>query len=42
MQQSHGMGYAEYERSFDKRIEVEKIREAQYRESVIFTASLNK
>ncbi|WP_017726360.1 hypothetical protein [Halalkalibacterium ligniniphilum] len=30
MQQAHGVGYAEYERNLDKRLEVEKAREEDY------------
>ncbi len=33
MQQSHGMGYAEYNRSLTKRLEVEKAREEDYKKS---------
>ncbi|MGY0693271.1 hypothetical protein ACW2QC_10840 [Virgibacillus sp. FSP13] len=32
MQQSHGMGYAEYGRKLDKRIVVEKRRQQEYEE----------
>ncbi|WP_209369588.1 hypothetical protein [Sediminibacillus dalangtanensis] len=33
MQQNHGIGYAEYGRKLDKRLEVEKEREDSYRQS---------
>ncbi len=33
MQQAHGFGYAEYCQSFEKRIEVEKAREFEYKKS---------
>ncbi|MFC0270900.1 hypothetical protein ACFFIX_05485 [Metabacillus herbersteinensis] len=33
MHQTHGMGYAEYSRHHDKRMEVEKSREMDYRKS---------
>ncbi|MGV3487114.1 MAG: hypothetical protein ACO1OC_00820 [Tuberibacillus sp.] len=42
MQQSHNMGFAEYERSLEKRMKVEKVREKDYRRSVILTAALHK
>jgi len=42
MQQSHNIGYAEYERSLEKRIKVEKDRDKEYRQSTILAAELNK
>ncbi|SDK07263.1 hypothetical protein [Sediminibacillus albus] len=33
MQQNHGLGYAEYGRKLDKRLEVEREREESYRKS---------
>lgn len=33
MQKSHGIGYAEYGRKLDKRIQVEKRRERDYAQS---------
>ncbi|WP_179107339.1 hypothetical protein [Sediminibacillus massiliensis] len=33
MQQNHGIGYAEYGRKLDKRLEVEKEREKSYEKS---------
>ena len=33
MQKAHGIGYAEYSRSYEKRIEVEKARELDYKRS---------
>ncbi|WP_053218750.1 hypothetical protein [Virgibacillus senegalensis] len=33
MHQNHGIGYAEYERKLEKRLEVEKEREDSYRKS---------
>ncbi|MFC7394327.1 hypothetical protein [Scopulibacillus cellulosilyticus] len=38
MHQSHGIGYAEYERSLEKRLEVEKSREKDYRKCNIIAA----
>lgn len=33
MQQSHGIGYSEYSRKLDVRIQVEKRREREYKQS---------
>ncbi|ARK31974.1 hypothetical protein BkAM31D_20180 [Halalkalibacter krulwichiae] len=33
MQQAHGISYSEYERSLDKKIEIEKQREKDYEAS---------
>ncbi len=33
MQQSHGIGYADYNRSLEKRLEVEKAREKDHQQS---------
>ncbi|WP_257349752.1 hypothetical protein [Pseudalkalibacillus decolorationis] len=33
MHQSHGIGYAEYERSLEKRLKIEQKRERDYRQS---------
>jgi hypothetical protein len=33
MQQNHGIGYEEYNRSLEKRLEVEKEREKDYKRS---------
>jgi hypothetical protein len=33
MHQSHGIGYSEYERNLDKRLEVEKERDKEYKKA---------
>ncbi|WP_279401910.1 hypothetical protein [Piscibacillus salipiscarius] len=33
MQQSHGVGYTEYSQKLEKRLQIEKEREKNYRES---------
>lgn len=38
LQHSHGIGYAEYNRSLDKRLEVEKTREMDYKKSNLIAA----
>lgn len=40
MQQSHGIGYAEYNRNLDKRLKVEKQREKDHRKSLEIMSSL--
>lgn len=40
MQQSHKMGYAEYERNFDNRIAVEKRRQKEYEKCKFLVAEL--
>ncbi|MGC4378754.1 hypothetical protein WD019_17795 [Fictibacillus sp. Mic-4] len=42
MQKSHGIGYAEYERSLEKRLEVEEKREAEYVKGLDVTAELDR
>lgn len=40
MQQSHGIGYAEYNRNLDNRLMVEKQREEDHRRSLEIMSSL--
>jgi len=42
MQQSHGIGYKEYERKFDNRITVEKRREKEYKQCKHLVASFDR
>ncbi|MGQ4667344.1 hypothetical protein ACUIJN_16175 [Metabacillus halosaccharovorans] len=42
MHQSHGMGYAEYARKHDKRMDVEMSREEEYRKSQLIYADLER
>lgn len=42
MHQSHGMGYAEYARKHDKRMDVEMSREEEYRKSQLIHAELER
>ncbi|WLD95493.1 hypothetical protein [Alkalihalobacillus sp. AL-G] len=46
MHQSHGIGYAEYERSLEKRLKIEQKRDQDYRKSQQmlhqFTGKVNK
>ncbi|PLT28084.1 hypothetical protein [Peribacillus deserti] len=42
MQQNHGIGYSEYSRDLDLRIEVEKKREKSYSKSHQITEELNR
>ncbi|TCP23511.1 hypothetical protein EV207_13031 [Scopulibacillus darangshiensis] len=39
MHQAHGIGYAEYENSLEKRIEVEKAREKDHHKCTQITAT---
>jgi hypothetical protein len=39
MQNARGIGFAEYERSLDKRIQIEKIRDKEHRQCAIMLAS---
>lgn len=41
MQQSHGLSYAEYNQNLEKRIEVEKEREKEYRKCNKIAAEFN-
>ncbi|MBB6453462.1 hypothetical protein HNQ94_001911 [Salirhabdus euzebyi] len=42
MQQSHGIGYKEYSRKLEKRLEVEKRREKEYQKSRQITAEVDR
>ncbi|MBM7551260.1 hypothetical protein [Thalassobacillus pellis] len=42
MQQSHGMGYAEYSNKLDQRLEVEKRRQKEYEESRKIVAEVDR
>jgi hypothetical protein len=42
MQQSHGMGYAEYSRKLQKRIDVEKRRYQSYKKSQQIYAEVDR
>ncbi|WP_408007545.1 hypothetical protein ACJROX_23070 [Pseudalkalibacillus sp. A8] len=46
MHQAHGIGYAEYDRSLEKRLKIERKREQEYKESQQmlneFTGKVNK
>ncbi|MDE5416244.1 hypothetical protein [Alkalihalobacterium chitinilyticum] len=42
MQQNHGIGYEEYNRSLEKRLEVEKSREKEYKRSLKLAIELNQ
>jgi hypothetical protein len=42
MQQSHGIGYQEYSRKLEKRIEVEKRREKEYKQSQLIVAQADR
>ncbi|WP_349408396.1 hypothetical protein [Pseudalkalibacillus sp. SCS-8] len=46
MHQSHGIGYAQYERSLEKRMEIERKRDREYKQSLQmlneFTGKVNK
>ncbi len=46
MHQAHGIGYAEYDRSLEKRLKIENKRELEYKESQQmlneFTGKVNK
>lgn len=46
MHQSHGIGYAQYKQSLEKRMEIERKREQEYRRSQEmlseFTGKVNK
>ncbi len=46
MHQNHGIGYAQYERSLEKRMEIERKREQEYKRSQEmlseFTGKVNK
>ncbi len=41
MQQSHGIGYEEYNRSLDKRMEIEKARDIEYKRSIKLAIEFN-
>lgn len=42
MHQAHGIGYAEYERSLEKRMLVEKNREKDYQNSVVMINQIDR
>ncbi|MFD0051413.1 hypothetical protein ACFVHQ_19180 [Actinomycetes bacterium NPDC127524] len=42
MQQSHGIGYSEYSRRLDTRIQVEKRREKDYEQGNLLANHLNR
>jgi peptide deformylase len=42
MHQSHGMGYAEYQRSLEKRMIVERKREKEYKKSLIMVNEFDR
>ncbi|MEJ9306159.1 hypothetical protein ABEW33_06405 [Priestia megaterium] len=42
MQRSHGVGYAEYSRKLDKRLQVEKEREKDYQASKDILRDINQ
>ncbi len=41
MQQNHGIGYEEYNRSLDKRLDIEKAREKEYKRSMKLAVEFN-
>jgi hypothetical protein len=41
MHQSHGCGYAEYDRDLEKRLDVEKEREKEYKKGLKIAAAAN-
>ncbi|MFZ4450849.1 hypothetical protein [Salibacterium aidingense] len=41
MHQSHGFGYAEYNRSLERRLQVEITREREYKKGCQLTAQFN-
>ncbi len=42
MYQSHGVGYAEYSRNFNKRMEVERDRESNHRQSLKMVSEFDR
>jgi hypothetical protein len=42
MHQSHGCGFAEYERDLEKRLDVEKDREKEYKKGLEVAADANR
>ncbi|WP_168714476.1 hypothetical protein [Metabacillus litoralis] len=42
MHQRHGVGYAEYAMKHDKRMEIEKSREEEYRKSQLIHADIER
>ncbi|MCM3731331.1 hypothetical protein M3196_06600 [Fictibacillus nanhaiensis] len=42
MHQSHGCGFAEYERDLEKRLDVEKDREKDYKKGLEVAADANR
>ncbi|MFV8826573.1 hypothetical protein [Alkalihalobacterium sp. APHAB7] len=42
MQQNHGIGYEEYNRSLEKRLEIEKARERDYKRSIKLAIELKQ
>ncbi|MBU8906615.1 hypothetical protein [Desertibacillus haloalkaliphilus] len=42
MQQSHGVGYAEYSRSLEQRLKVEKAREQDYKQCNRLVAQVSR
>jgi len=42
MHQSHGCGFAEYERDLEKRLDVEKDREKEYKKALELAAEANR
>ncbi|MBH0157115.1 MULTISPECIES: hypothetical protein [Fictibacillus] len=42
MHQSHGCGFAEYERDLEKRLDVEKVRDMEYKKGLEIAANANR
>ncbi|MBN3554452.1 hypothetical protein JYA63_09260 [Fictibacillus nanhaiensis] len=42
MHQSHGCGFAEYERDLEKRLDVEKVRDKEYKKGLEIAADANR
>ncbi|MDC3412341.1 hypothetical protein NC797_00405 [Aquibacillus sp. 3ASR75-11] len=42
MQQSHGVGYAEYSRKLEKRLDIEKKRQSSYKRSQQIYAEVDR
>ncbi|MED1862174.1 hypothetical protein P4V41_01695 [Fictibacillus nanhaiensis] len=42
MHQSHGCGFAEYERDLEKRLDVEKVRDKEYKEGLKIATDANR
>ncbi len=42
MYQSHGVGYAEYSRNFKKRMQIERDRDLDYRQSLMMVSEFDR